>query len=119
MIEKQLCRKMNITEQMVDAWDLAHEDEDEPGAMEGCPYREAHLIAEGIERAVAVKLGVDWDHYEKTIHSIMSNCLPPPDPTVRDVPHGYVSEKDGRQPARNRNKVARGKVRERSVLKGT
>src|SRR5436190_670496 len=88
ILEKQLARKMGVTEMMIEAWDLANEDEDEPGAMEGCPYREAHLVAEGIERAVAVKLGVDWAHYEKTCRAVLANTLPPADPTV----HGRESE---------------------------
>jgi hypothetical protein len=125
LVEKQIARKMGISEQTIDAWDLAHEDEDEPGAMEGCPYREAHMIAESVERVIAVKLGVDWDHYDKTVREVMARHLPPADPTVRDAAAelkyaggGYVSRKDGRQPTKGRTKVARGRVKERSVLKG-
>jgi hypothetical protein len=76
LIEKQICRKMGITEQMVDAWDLNHEDAAEPGELEGCPYREAHLIAEGMERTLAVKLGVDWEHYSQTIKSLQQVASP-------------------------------------------
>jgi hypothetical protein len=106
IIEKQLCKKMGITEQQVDAWDLMHEDNPEPGAMEGCPYREAHMISEGVERALAVKLAVDWEHYGQTIKHVMETA---PGPEVKKKTAGMV----GRP-----RKIATGKVKERSVLKG-
>jgi hypothetical protein len=115
IVEKQLARKMGVTEQMIDAWDLAHEDEEEPGAMEGCPYREAHLIAEGIERAVAVKLGVDWAHYEKTCQAVMSVNLPPADPTVRDDPD--TNYRHGAKANGGRRSILTAKAKARSVLR--
>lgn len=106
VIEKQLAKKMGISEKVIDAWDLLHEDNDEPGAMEGCPYREAHLIAEGFERAMAVKLGVDWAHYSETITAVLALPQPP------EVRHDSQSSQNlGR-----RSKMPKGKIRERSVL---
>ncbi len=116
--EKQLCKKLGITEQMVDAWDLNHEDAEEPGALPDCPYREAHLIAEGMERAMATKLGVDWSHYEKTCRAIMENALPPADPTIYNTEGSYVPRKmRGYTNAGNRTKIAvPKKVKRRSIL---
>lgn len=108
IIEKQLCRESGITEQMIDAWDLAHEDAEEPGELERCPYREQHLIAEGFERAMAVKLGVDWTHYTMVCKKTIDDNQPPED----------LREEQPRRRAYNRVKVPRGKVRERSILKG-
>lgn len=84
MIEKQLCRKVGITEQMVDAWDLSHEDAEEPGALEDCPYREQHMIAEAIERTVAVKLGVDWNKYTDACRAVVAREILK-EPPVRDT----------------------------------
>src|SRR5262245_56977218 len=93
LVERQLCMKMGISEQTVDAWDLAHEDEEEPGAMESCPYREAHMRAEAIERVLANDLGVDWEHYSRTVTAIVKETPLPSDPTVHDKRPGedYVS----------------------------
>jgi len=84
MVEAELCRKMGISEQTVDAWDLAHEDEEEPGAMEKCPYREAHMRAEAIERVLANDLGVDWEHYSKTVKATVEKTPLPTDPTTHN-----------------------------------
>lgn len=67
MVEAAICRRMNITGETVTAWDLAHPDSDEPGALKGCPYRQAHREADTIERFVASSLGVDWDEYEAAL----------------------------------------------------
>jgi|GEM_PF-1935914 len=88
LVEAELCRQMGISEQTVDAWDLAHEDEDEPGAMEKCPYREAHLRAEAIERVLANDLGVDWEHYSKTVKATVKETPLPKDPTAYDKKPG-------------------------------
>jgi len=123
LIEKQFARKLGISEQTIDAWDLAHEEEEEPGAMLECPYREAHMMAEAIERVLATKLGVDWEHYAKTIRSVMENTRIPLDPTVRDRPDAEVWHKGqkGKVPKRllgGRIKVPKGKIKERSLLQG-
>ncbi len=71
MVEQYLCEKAGITEQHVDAWDLTHEDEDEPGEMLSCPYRKQHLQAEGIEKVVAELIGVDWTEYGIALEKAM------------------------------------------------
>ena len=90
-VEKQLARRMGVTEQMIDAWDLAHEDVEEPGAMDGCPYQEAHLRAEAIERVVAQDLGVDWAEYEKSCQEILAKLPEPLPESIRkgQAPNPY------------------------------
>lgn len=121
-IEKQLARKVGITEQMIDAWDLAHEDVEEPGEMVECPYHNCHMVAEAIERVVAEKLGVDWNHYAKTCSEVLAKHLPPADPTLRDQeamnpePTLLVPRKERhRNPGRTVH--SKGKVKARSILK--
>jgi hypothetical protein len=67
LIEAYLCNKDGITTQEVDAWDFEHEDDDEPGAMKGCPYKDQHEFAEAIERIVASQLGLAWDIHEENL----------------------------------------------------
>jgi hypothetical protein len=126
-IEKQLARKMGITEQMIDAWDLAHEDVEEPGAMEGCPYREAHLRAEAIERVVAQDLGVDWAQYEQACTEMMTKLQAMEPPPETEKPRNKFRESDGKLSSHyrdqsvsinnKRHKPSTGKVKARSVLR--
>jgi len=124
--ERQLCMKMGITEQMVDAWDLAHEDEDEPGELEGCPYREPHLRATAIERVAANDLGVDWEHYVKTVRATVKTTPLPLDPTVHGKELGvdyksrnyseYRSDSKPQLTGNHRTKM-KSKEKARSVLR--
>jgi len=127
LVEAELCRKMGISEQTVDAWDLAHEDEEEPGAMEKCPYREAHMRAEAIERVLANDLCVDWEHYSKTVKAIVETTPLPEDPTVHGKKVGEdFTARDYREYQRysklpehagHRQRRATAKQKARSVLK--
>ena len=65
MIEAALCQHLGIPESVVLAWDKANPESDDPGALEGAPYRDQHLMAEKFERRLAQELGVDWGEYEK------------------------------------------------------
>jgi len=114
LVEAELCRKMGITEQMVDAWDLAHEDEDEPGALPDCPYREAHLRAEAIERVLANDLAVDWEHYDRTVKAVVKDTPLPSDPTVHGKSQDYQREKPQK---RYRAPFIKPKQKKRSVLR--
>jgi len=66
LVESLLCRRDGVTEAAVDAWDLAHTDEDEPGEVEGCPYFSQHEEASWVERELADLMGVDWDEYSES-----------------------------------------------------
>lgn len=118
IIEKQIARKLGISEQTIDAWDLAHEDEEEPGAMPECPYREAHMIAEAIERVLATKLGIDWEHYDKTVKATMEKTRLPLDPTILDSAEPQLLRQGLTRKVQGRNVVPKGKVKDRSVLRG-
>jgi hypothetical protein len=75
-IEVWLCRKRGVTEDAVNAFDIAYEenrpegDESEPGDHPDAPYRKEHFFATSIERLVAAELGVDWAEYDKTVMSL-------------------------------------------------
>ena len=70
LVEAVLCRQDGVSEQAVDAWDLAHPDADEPGEVPGAPYFKQHAAASEIEHLLAAKLGVDWSQYEKAIDDL-------------------------------------------------
>lgn len=128
LIEQRLCKIMGISEQTVDAFDLAHEDDEEPGAREDCPYREAHMTAEAIERVVATKMGVNWEHYSEACRTLLKSHLPPLDPTRRDREHDDFLATSGKTRAEYQQKhYYRGggrkpkmsaKQKQRSVLRG-
>jgi len=118
LVERQLCVKMGISEQTVDAWDTAHEDEEEPGAMEKCPYREAHLRAEAIERVLANDLGVDWEHYSKTVQATVEKTPLPKDPTAHGQTNlGVPSYQHEGVRLRHRAPPMKAKHKARSVLR--
>ena len=70
LIEAKLCESYGISQESVDDWDMKHPNDDNPGGLPNCPYREAHSIAEGFERLMAGYLGVDWIEYERRINSL-------------------------------------------------
>lgn len=69
LIEQHLCQKRGVTEQAVDAFDVQFErdrpegDITDPGDDQNAPYYDEHQYASGIERMLAVELGVDWGEY--------------------------------------------------------
>ena len=85
MIEQFLCECSGITEDQVDSWDLLHEDQDEPGEMLKCPYREQHLFAEAMEKVIAEKIGVDWVEYGKALEAAMDEKLKKPEPYIANT----------------------------------
>src|SRR5215831_675841 len=58
MVERHICQTMGVTDQQIDDWDFEHLDAYEPGAVNGCPYALAHLVAEQFERSLANMIGV-------------------------------------------------------------
>lgn len=76
LVEIILCRGENISQEKVDEFDKAFEqnrmegDESEPGESDGAPYRRQHRIASGVERIVAAELEVNWERYEKAINAL-------------------------------------------------
>ena len=68
-IEAWLCRKHGITDEMVCASDDQyeaereegkHKDDDEDGDDPRSPYRQEHMAASHVERAVCAAIGLNW-----------------------------------------------------------
>lgn len=76
LVEVLLCKHDGVTQEQVDAFDMAFEktrpegNEDEPGDSTEAPYRRQHCIATGIERILAAELEVDWSEYEKELMNL-------------------------------------------------
>jgi len=69
--EALLCKRDGVTEAEVDAWDLAHLNEDEPGEVEGCPYFTQHAEASLVERELADLMRVDWKEYGRAFERLL------------------------------------------------
>lgn len=73
LIEAALCRHGGITQEQVDAFDLAFEaarpegDASEPGFASEASYRQQHMVATGIETVLASLLDVDWNEYTERL----------------------------------------------------
>lgn len=70
LVEWYLCRFSMISQEEVDKFDKAHEDEQdevELGDLTDAPYRDQHCFATGIERLLAAELGVEWAEYEEEL----------------------------------------------------
>jgi hypothetical protein len=63
LIEALLCRSAAISGAQVDAFDMSHQEESEPGDNPAAPYHRQHAAAEAAERALANQLGINWDDY--------------------------------------------------------
>jgi hypothetical protein len=59
-VEAILCEAHGVAEEDVCAFDIAHPDLDEPGEAADAPYHYEHVIAEVVERLVAVKMPLEW-----------------------------------------------------------
>jgi len=70
MTEALLSKRDGVTEQEVDAWDLAHLDAEEPGEVAGCPYHTQHAEASQVERWLADLMGIDWDAYSQAFERL-------------------------------------------------
>ena len=67
LVEAYLCKVYGITSEQVDAFDMAHEDDIDPGGIPTAPYYRQHLFATVVEHIIAGELDVDWDAYETAI----------------------------------------------------
>lgn len=73
LVESYLCKKRNISEESITAFDTDFEknraegNTDEPGDDPNAPYRKEHFFATTIERLMAAELGVDWKTYDDTV----------------------------------------------------
>src|SRR5580698_4092782 len=53
LIEVILCQIARVTEKQVDRFDLAHQDDEDPGTHPKAPYHAQHLVAMGFEMTLA------------------------------------------------------------------
>lgn len=70
LIEVILCEIAGVSEKQVDRFDLAHQDDEDPGTHPRAPYRIQHLTAMGVEMILAACMGVNWRLYEDALDRI-------------------------------------------------
>jgi len=76
LVEILICKHDGVTQKSVDRFDIAFErrrkkgNNEEPGDDPRAPYKFQHGIATGVERILAVLLGVCWKKYEEKIYSL-------------------------------------------------
>jgi|SRR5215471_16801152 len=76
MCEAGACRYVGTSESEVTEFDVEFEkrrkngNTDEPGDDPMAPYAQEHCVATGIERVLAVMLGVTWKDYEERVNSL-------------------------------------------------
>jgi hypothetical protein len=70
LIEVILCEVAGISEKRVSAFDLAHQDDEDPGTHPKAPYHDQHITAMGIEMILAARAGVKWRIYEAALDRI-------------------------------------------------
>ena len=73
LTESYICEKRGIKEPDIMAFDIAHIDSDDPGALPDAPYFKEHFFAETIERLIAGQLNINWQEYDKTIAKLFKN----------------------------------------------
>jgi hypothetical protein len=62
-----LVKQNGVPFSVIDEWDLAHPESDDPGSLPGCPYSKEHEVATLIERLFVALSGENWADYEKAI----------------------------------------------------
>ena len=79
VIEALLCKLAGVREVDIKAFDEMygaereegkHTIDEEPGHDDRAPYRKQHVIAESLERVLAIFLGVDWRSYDLEVMSL-------------------------------------------------
>ncbi len=80
MIESALCTDRGITDEMIDAFDFAFEENriqageiQEPGNSPEAPYYKEHQFSSEIEKLVSKELGVNWEHYTTVVEKLDRN----------------------------------------------
>lgn len=77
LIEVLICRQNGVTQEAVDAFDIAFEDArisrddlSEPGDDPTAPYAMEHCRATAVERALCADLGCSWKAYEDEVNAL-------------------------------------------------
>ena len=89
LIEAALCETAGVDQERVDNFDMSQEPsfEGEPGDQPSAPYYRQHQIASGIERLLAVEMGVDWLTYERHCQEAGQ-----PSPRVESPPQPLIDD---------------------------
>jgi len=66
-LEAVRCYRDGITLGAIEQWDADHPDDDDPGHLDGCPYRKHHQLSETLERVACAQDGFDWDQYDNSL----------------------------------------------------
>lgn len=74
LIEQHLCRKRGITQEMVDEFDNAHLDIDDPGLLPEAPYHKEHLFSLIVEGMIANQCDVDFTYDGKYNNKLGEVC---------------------------------------------
>jgi hypothetical protein len=70
LVEVFLCQEKNITQEMVDKFDMNFDGEGEPGDAPNSPYRHQHGFATAVERMLCAAMGVNWQEYDETVEKL-------------------------------------------------
>lgn len=80
LVESALCKAHNVSDEAIDSFDFAYENNrkegdriSEPGDDPHAPYYKEHQFATGVEKMLAEQLEVDWEDYAKTCQDLTQN----------------------------------------------
>jgi len=72
LVEKFLNDQRGITDESVDAFDEANQEDDDPGMLPAAPYHKTHLAADAIERMFILLAGEDWAEYDAAVMELFA-----------------------------------------------
>ena len=76
LCEVLLCLERHISQESVDAFDMAYEedrkegDNSEPGDDAMAPYRREHFFATNVERMLCAEFDIVWKDYDQAVNSL-------------------------------------------------
>jgi hypothetical protein len=76
LVEALLCRNDGVPEPDITAFDIAYEndrepgDDSEPGDAADAPYTRQHCFATAVERMLIAAFGLSWDEYGKAMEAV-------------------------------------------------
>lgn len=63
LLEAYRCVKKGVTMAAIDAFDLAHQDDEDPGQLPDAPYHLEHMQSMEVERLLCQQDGYDFEDY--------------------------------------------------------
>ena len=61
------CYRDGVSLESIEKWDADHPDDDDPGSLEGCPYKTYHDNSLMLERLACLQDGYTWEEYDNTL----------------------------------------------------